>query len=100
MKQKLNVDLDDFKTSTLKRIIKQLLVAPEGDEDKILDQLGQESRNKSEAEKEANDLADLVEEKRGKPKAISPDGDPVADEPDGDDDDDFYKRKKKKKGMA
>lgn len=96
--KKLNVDLDDFKTSTLKRIIKQLLTAPEGEEAHILDQLSQGERSsRAEVEKEANDLADLVEEKRGKPKAISPDGDPVSEEPDGDDDDDFYKSKKKRK---
>lgn len=96
--KKLNVDLDDFKTSTLKRIIKQLLVAPEGEESEILDQLSQGERSsKVAAEKEVNDLADLVEEKRGKPKAISPDGDPVSQEPDGDEDDYLYKNKKKRK---
>lgn len=95
--KKLNVDLDDFKTSTLKRIIKQLLTAPEGEEAHILDQLSQETSSKADAEKEVNDLADLVEEKRGKPKAISPDGDPVSEEPDGDEDDYLYKSKKKRK---
>lgn len=95
--KKLNVDLDDFTNAALKRIVKQLLATPDGEEAKILNQLSQRGSSKEDAEKEANDLADLVEEKRGKPKAISPDGDPVADEPDGDDDDDFYKRKKKRK---
>jgi hypothetical protein len=96
--KKLNVDLDDFKTSTLKRIIKQLLVAPEGDEEQILSQLSQgASRSKADAEKESNDLADLVEEKRGKPGRISADGDDVSDEPDGDEDDRLYTRKKKGK---
>jgi hypothetical protein len=40
-------------------MVKQLLVANEGEEKKILDKLNQRASK--------NDLADLVEEKRGKP---------------------------------
>lgn len=93
--KRLNVDLDDFTNAALKRIVKQLLATPDGEEAKILDQLTR-GHSKGSAEKEQNDLADLVEEKRGKPKSISPDGDLAADEPDGDDDDARFRSKKKK----
>jgi len=56
---KIDFDLDDLTNSALRRMVKQLLVANEGEEKKILDKLNQRASK--------NDLADLVEEKRGKP---------------------------------
>lgn len=61
---KVNFGVDDLTKSALKRLVAQLLVANDGEEKKILDKLSEES------DKERNDLADLVEEKRGKPAAI------------------------------
>ena len=49
----------------------QLLAAGEGEEKQILKQLAQ----REESDKERNDLADLVAEKRGKPAEITPDED-------------------------
>jgi hypothetical protein len=70
MKSQLRMTLDDLKTSTLKRLVQELIAAPEGEEQAILDRaLGQ----KEKAEKEQNDLADLTEEKRGKPRPIDAD---------------------------
>lgn len=56
---RIDFDLDDLTNSALRRMVKQLLVANEGEEKKILDKLNQRASK--------NDLADLVEEKRGKP---------------------------------
>jgi len=56
---RIDFDLDDLTNSALRRVVKQLLVANEGEEKKILDKLNQRASK--------NDLADLVEEKRGKP---------------------------------
>lgn len=64
---KMDFSVDDLTKSALKRLVAQLLAAGEGEEKKILEQLAQK------ADKERNDLADLVEEKRGKPAAISSD---------------------------
>lgn len=64
---KMDFSVDDLTKSALKRLVSQLLAAGDGEEKKILEQLAQK------ADKERNDLADLVEEKRGKPAAISSD---------------------------
>lgn len=61
---KLDFDLRDLNRSALERVVKQLLVATDDEEKKILDSLG------AAAEKESNDLADLKEETRGKPNPI------------------------------
>ncbi len=66
MATKMNFSVDDLTKSALKRLVEQLLASSEGDEKKILEQLAQK------ADKERNDLADLVEEKRGKPAGIDP----------------------------
>ena len=66
---KVNFSVDDLTKSALKRLVEQLLAAGEGEEKEILDKLSQD------ADKERNDLADLVEEKRGKPAAIESEDD-------------------------
>ncbi len=66
---KVNFGVDDLTKSALKRLVTQLLAADDGDEKAILDKLSQD------ADKERNDLADLVEEKRGKPAAIASEDD-------------------------
>lgn len=56
---KMEFDLRDLNRGALERMVKQLLVAKDGDEKKILDKLQQRA--------EKNDLADLDEEMHGKP---------------------------------
>ena len=56
---RIDFDLDDLTNSALRRMVKQLLTANEAEEKKILDRLNQKASK--------NDLADLVEETRGKP---------------------------------
>jgi hypothetical protein len=56
---KMDFDLRDLNRGALERMVKQLLVAKDGDEKKILDKLQQRA--------EKNDLADLDEEMHGKP---------------------------------
>jgi hypothetical protein len=63
----VNLDLDDLTNAALRRMVKQLLLASDGEEKQILNSL---SQKKSKPAK--NDLADLVEEKRGKPREIDP----------------------------
>jgi hypothetical protein len=67
------LNLKDITRSALERIVMQLITADESDEKKILDQLKQEP---SDSEKESNDLADLREEKRGKPSPVSTEDEP------------------------
>jgi hypothetical protein len=56
---KMDFDIRDLNRSALERMVKQLLVAKDGDEKKILDKLQKRA--------EKNDLADLDEEMHGKP---------------------------------
>ena len=56
---KIDFDLDDLTNSALKRLVKQLLLADEAKEKKIMSRLGKRA--------EKNDLADLDEEMHGKP---------------------------------
>jgi hypothetical protein len=56
---KIDFDLDDLTNSALKRLVKQLLIADEAEEKKIMSRLGKRA--------EKNDLADLDEEMHGKP---------------------------------
>lgn len=74
--KRIDFGVDDLTKSALKRLVTQLLAASDGQEKQILDSLAQ----KKKAEK--NDLADLVEEKRGKPRVIDP-MDEEAEEEDG-----------------
>lgn len=62
---KLDLDLDDLTNAALKRMVKQLLMAADGEEQKILAGL---SGKRKKSDKERNDLADLDEEMHGKPK--------------------------------
>lgn len=70
---KINFDLDDLTNAALKRLVKQLVTAKDGDEKKILDRLTkaskahEDSESNDEEAKERNDLADLSEEMHGKP---------------------------------
>ena len=64
----VNLDLDDLTNAALKRLVKQLLAAEDGEEQEILDAI-------SSAQKESDDLADLSEEKRGSPRKIAVDDD-------------------------
>lgn len=68
MASRVDFDLDDLTNSALKRLVKQLLVAGEAEEKKLLRRLSQPSK----AEKESNDLADLKEEQHGAPSKIDP----------------------------
>lgn len=60
---KINFDLDDLTNAALKRMVKQLLTASDGEEKSILEKLNQKARKAP----EKNDLADLDEEMHGKP---------------------------------
>ena len=67
---KLDLDLDDLTPSALKRLVKQLLVADEAGEQKLMKSLyaKKESARSSRTEDAPNDLADLDEEMHGSPK--------------------------------
>lgn len=84
----LNIDLNFLTDSALKRLVTQLLAAKDGQEKKILDKLSQK-----------NDLADLHEEKHGKPNTpmVEEDEDPFDLEAEGDGEDDSETPKKGKK---
>lgn len=62
--KKLGFDLDDLTNNALKRMVRQLLTASDDEEKSILDKLMSKAKGKGKPPK--NDLADLVEEKRGK----------------------------------
>ncbi len=65
--KKIDLDLDDLTNAALKRMVKQLLTASDGEEKSILQQLMSKAKGGKEKPKPPkNDLADLVEEKRGK----------------------------------
>lgn len=68
MAARVQMDFGDLTRSALERICKQLAIANEEEEKKILRRLARPSK----AEKESNDLADLTEEKRGSPSKIDP----------------------------
>jgi hypothetical protein len=62
---KINFDLEDLTNAALKRMVKQLLAASDGEEKKVLSKLSKPPKN---------DLADLHEEMHGKPN--TPDVEP------------------------
>jgi hypothetical protein len=67
---RINLDLDDLTPTALKRLVKQLLTADDAEEKKLVSKIGKHSANEEQMEaddKERNDLADLHEEKHGKP---------------------------------
>lgn len=88
---RIDFDLDDLTNAALKRLVKQLLVADDEEEKKIVKKLGK----KTDATEEKNDLADLHEEKHGKPNTpmVTDDDLPY----DGDDELPDVPRKKGKK---
>jgi hypothetical protein len=57
--------------------VEKLLSSTDSEEQEILDQLGKA------AEKESSDLADLKEEKKGKPMPIDPEEEPTRRKKDG-----------------
>jgi hypothetical protein len=65
MKAKVMFDPRDLTKEALVRLVQQLSVANDEEEARLMKQLEQ-------THKESNDLADLTEEKRGKPAAIDP----------------------------
>lgn len=88
---RLDFNLDDLTNSALKRLVQQLLTADDAEEKKIMSNL------KKRAQSPKNDLADLVEETRGKSPAPKVEDDDLPMEPD-DDGDDFPEVPVAKKG--
>ena len=76
---RIDFDLDDLTNTALKRLVKQLLMSEDGKEKDILAKL-----EKRAAQPEKNDLADLVEETRGKGNAPKVEEDDLPHEPDDD----------------
>lgn len=74
---KMEFDLRDLNRPALERLVKQLLTASGDEEKEILDRLGDQAKSKDDAVKESEDLANLTEEKRGKPTPINPDEEPA-----------------------
>lgn len=60
---RIDFDLDDLTNTALKRLVKQLLVADDKEEQDIMRRLAKKNSSK----KDRNDLADLDEEMHGKP---------------------------------
>lgn len=58
---RIDFDLDDLTNAALKRLVKQLLVAGDEEEKKIIKRLSKKGKE------EPNELADLDEEMHGKP---------------------------------
>jgi uncharacterized protein YjcR len=65
--------IDDLTKSALKRLVQQLLAASEGEEERILSRLEQ----RKSSEKESRDLADLKDEKKGKPSTVDMNAEPT-----------------------
>lgn len=74
---KMEFDLRDLNRPALERLVKQLLTASGDEEKEILDRLGDQAKSKDDAVKESEDLANLTEEKRGKPTPIDPEEEPT-----------------------
>jgi chaperonin GroEL (HSP60 family) len=68
---KMDFDLRDLNRSALERLVKQLLSADTADEKEIMDKLAEEAR------KESEDLADLKDEKKGKPSTVDMNAEPT-----------------------
>jgi len=82
---KIDFDLDDLTNAALKRLVKQLLMADDAEEKKIMSRLGKRA--------EKNDLADLDEEMHGKPDTPSVEPDDMEE---GDELPDVPEKKKRK----
>jgi chaperonin GroEL (HSP60 family) len=74
---KMDFDLRDLNRSALERLVKQLLSADSADEKEIMDKLA------AEAKKESEDLADLKDEKKGKPSMVDMNAEPTRRKRDG-----------------
>jgi hypothetical protein len=61
------VGINDLTRAALMRLVEQLLAASEGEQEKILAKLDQQK----DADKEREDLANLKEETRGKPRKVA-----------------------------
>jgi hypothetical protein len=72
--------LDGFTRDGMKKFVKRLLAAGEAEEREMLDKLDKRAAT---PEKESNDLADLKEEKSGKPSPIDVDAEPTRRKRDG-----------------
>jgi hypothetical protein len=68
---KIDFSLRDLNRSALEKLVEKLLSSTDSEEQELLDQLGKA------AEKESSDLADLKEEKKGKPTPIDPEEEPT-----------------------
>lgn len=88
---RIDFDLDDLTNAALKRLVKQLLVADEAEEKKILARMKSGKKNES-----RNDLADLDEEMHGKPNTPEVEDDDLPY--DGDDELPDVPKKGKKNG--
>ena len=82
MKMDLDLDemLDGFTREGMKKFVKKLLMASESEERDMLARLDKRAAS---PEKESNDLADLAEEKRGKPNPIDPEEAPTRSKKNG-----------------
>jgi hypothetical protein len=94
---RIDFDLDDLTNAALKRLVKQLIVADDEEEKKIVKNLGKKTgpHNAKEEKAGKNDLADLHEEMHGKPNTpmVTDDDLPY----DGDDELPDAPKKKRKK---
>lgn len=75
---KIDLDLDDLTNAALKRMVKQLLIAEDGEEDKILSSLSKQQKKKKKEDK--NELADLKEETKGKAPIVEVEDDEMEDD--------------------
>lgn len=73
---KIDLDLDDLTNAALKRMVKQLLLAGDGEEEKILSSLSQKKKKKP----EKNELADLKEETKGKAPVVEVEDDEMEED--------------------
>jgi hypothetical protein len=64
---KVDFSIDDLTKAALKRLVQQLLSATEGEQEKILAKLDEQK----DADKEREDLTNLKEETRGKPRKVA-----------------------------
>jgi N-methylhydantoinase B/oxoprolinase/acetone carboxylase alpha subunit len=72
--------LDGFTRDGMKKFVKKLLAASEDEERDMLDRLDKRAAS---PEKESDDLADLKEEKSGKPSPIDMEAEPTRRKRDG-----------------
>lgn len=76
---KIDLDLDDLTNAALKRMVKQLLIAEDGEEEKILASLSKQQKKKKKND-DKNELADLKEETKGKAPIVEVEDDEMEDD--------------------